>query len=211
MKTKPFIIKLLPLVVSLLFSLLFSLSFCSRLKYDVLPDSTAVYFSVTIKVNVKLNDPNPGSPKRQNFKILLKYDRQNDKMLFLSPLNQVYGQLFIENEKVLLVNTKEKKYWKGRFNTLIEEIWNLDFTYSQFKELILDGTVPREKTEERGLRISLETDEKTGKPRRITINYNEAVIKLRISDRRTGKGIIDFTHPLKQMEAAAIEEALGSR
>jgi hypothetical protein len=207
MKIKTRVLKFLPPVVSLLLFL----PFCSRLKYDVRPDSTAVYFSVTIKVNVKLNDPNSGSPKRQNFKILLKFDRQNDKMLFLSPLNQVYGQLFIENEKVLLINTKEKKYWKGRFNTLIDEIWALDFTYSQFKDLILNGTIPEERVEERRLRLSLETDEKTGKPQRITINYNDAVIKLRISDHRSGKGIIDFSHPLKHMEAATIEEALGSR
>jgi hypothetical protein len=206
MKINHFVFKLLlPVVSFLLF-----LPFCSRLKYDVRPDSTAVYFSVTIKVNVKLNDPNSGSTKRQSFKILLKFDRQSDKMLFLSPLNQVYGQLFIENEKVLLINNKERKYWKGYFNTLIEEIWALDFTYSQFKDLILNGTVPRERIEDRGLQLSLETDENTGKPDRITINYNNAMIKLRITDRRSGKGIIDFSHPLKHMESATIEEALGS-
>ena len=207
MKINHFVFKLLlPVVSFLLF-----LPFCSRLKYDVRPDSTAAYFSVTIKVNVKLNDPNSGSTKRQSFKILLKFDRQSDKMLFLSPLNQIYGQLFIENEKVLLINNKERKYWKGYFNTLIEEIWALDFTYSQFKDLILNGTVPRERIEDRGLQLSLETDENTGKPDRITINYNNAMIKLRITDRRSGKGIIDFSHTLKHMESATIEEALGSR
>jgi len=191
--------------VLLLLSLLFA---CSRLTYDITPDSNALYSSVTIKVNLKLNNPDTGTKKRQNFKILLKFDHNRDKMLFLSPLNQVYGLLFIENERVLLVNTKRKQYWKGHFNTLIREIWTLDFTYSEFKKLILTGTMPQEKTGERRMKVSIERDNETQKPERIDIGYNNVTLKLRISNRRTGKGLVDFSPRLKNMKAASIQEAL---
>lgn len=184
------------------------LSACTRLGYDITPDSTAVYSSVTIKVNVKVNNPDTGTPKRQNFKILLKFDDHRDKMLFLSPLNQVYGLLFIENEGVLLVNTKRKKYWKGRFNTLIEKIWSLDFNYSQFKTLILTGTKPKKKMAERGMRVSIERKKGTQKPGRISIGYDNVTLTLKISNRRTGSGIIDFSPRLENVKSSTIEEAL---
>ncbi len=181
-------------------------AFCSRLKYDVLPDANAVYHSVTIKVNVKVNTNPPR--KRQNFKIVLKYDDSRDKMLFLSPLNQVYGQLFIKNETALLINTKKKKYWKGDFNRLIDEIWALDFTYAQFKELILTGRVPQNKVKESGFQVSLEREKGSERPERIKIDHRDITIKLRISSHRTGKGIIHFSPRLKKVKKATIEEVL---
>jgi len=187
-------------------SLLLLFSFCSRLKYDILPDADAVYHSVVIKVNVKINTNPPR--KRQNFKIVLKYDDSRDKMLFLSPLNQVYGQLFIKNETALLINTKRKKYWKGDFNRLIDEIWALDFTYAQFKELILTGRIPQNKVKESGFRVSLEKEKGSERPERIKIDHRDITIKLRISNRRTGKGIIRFSHRLKKVKKSTIEEIL---
>ena len=94
------------ITVSCIFFVLFLLPFCSRLKYDVIPHQTAVYHSLRIKVNAK----NTGTNRKQNFKILLKYDDSGDKMFFLSPLNQVYGLLLLEGEKAVLISTKKKKY-----------------------------------------------------------------------------------------------------
>ena len=181
-------------------------SVCSRLKYDILPDADAVYHSVVIKVNVKINTNPPR--KRQNFKIVLKYDDSRDKMLFLSPFNQVYGQLFIKNETALLIDTKRKRYWKGDFNRLIGKIWGLDFTYSQFKELILTGRIPQNKVKERGFLVSLEKEKGSERPERIKIDHRNMTIKLRISSRRTGKGIIRFSPRLKKVKKATIEEIL---
>lgn len=181
-------------------------SVCSRLKYDILPDADAVYHSVVIKVNVKINTNSPG--KRQHFKIVLKYDDSRDKMLFLSPLNQVYGQLFITNETALLIDTKKKRYWHGDFKRLIEKIWGLDFTYSQFKELILTGRIPQNKVKERGFRVSLEKEKGSERPERIKIDHRDMTIKLRISSRRTGNGIIRFSPRLKKVKKATIEEIL---
>jgi hypothetical protein len=129
-------------------------------------------------------------------------------MIFLSPLNQVYGQLFIENETALLVNTKRKKYWTGDFNRLIREIWSLDFNYAEFKELILTGEIPHRKVKKSGLKISLEKENETKIPKRITIGRRDMTIKIKISNRRTGKGIIDFTPRLKGVDKTGIDDIL---
>ena len=130
-------------------------------------------------------------------------------MLFLSPLNQVYGQLFIENEKALLINSKKKMFWRGRFKTLIQKIWALDFDYAEFKELISAGTIPQKKARESSLRVSLEKEETGDKPGKIKIDYNDMTLKIKISDRRSGRGLIDFSPRLEKMQKATIEEVLG--
>ena len=179
---------------------------CSRLRYDVIPDADAVYHALNLKVNVKVENEN--SRQRQNFKIVLKYDENMDKMLFLSPLNQVYGQLFIKNERVVLINTKKKRYWKGRFKRLIKEIWALDFDYSEFRALILEGHIPRDKAKESGLRISLEKEKESERPVRIKIKYRDVLLSLKVSGRRIGEGRIDFSPRLEKAKKESLERVL---
>jgi hypothetical protein len=189
-----------------LFSILW-LSFCSPKRIDILPDATKIYHSITLRVNVKEID----AKRRQNFKVVLKYDENGDKMLFLSPLNQVYGQLFINAEKVLLVSPKKKRYWRGTFNTLIDYIWDLNFTYQQFRYLILEGIIPEDKKADKTLLIEIELDDKDSLPKRIQITHQRVRIKLKLYNRKSGRGIINFSPALKNMHPAEIKEILQDK
>lgn len=191
---------------ALLFALLL-LSACASLKYDITPTKDDVYHTVTLRVNVKQNS----TGKRQNFKVLLKFDERNDKMLFLSPLNQVYGQLFIEDEKALLVNTKNKRYWRGTFRLLINELWALDFNYREFKKLIMEGEIPQDKVKQQNLDINLEPDKKTGKTGRVRIEYNDMLVKLKIYNHKTGQGKVNFTPEIKNMSRDFLRTVLESK
>jgi hypothetical protein len=187
--------------------ILFFLSFCSQLKYDVIPHQSAVYHSLRIKINAK----NTVSSQKQNFKILLKYDDSRDKMFFLSPLNQVYGLLLLEGEKAVLINTKKKKYWKGNFRFLLQEIWNLDFDYREFKQLMVDGKVPEDKIKKLGIEISFEqnpANTNREKPQSLQIISGDLLLKIKISQRKTGKGVISFAKNLKGMKKTTIRELL---
>ena len=189
---------------SILLFLLFAVFSCSQLKYDVVPDEAAVYHSLRIKVNVKSND----TGKRQNFKVILKYDKTRDKMLFLSPLNQIYGLLIVDKERTLLINIKKKKYWKGRFNILLQEIWGMDFDYLEFKRLIVEGVPPGDKLKERGITISFQKGPPGDPPKQLQIKTRDLLVKVKISNRRTGKGIIGFSQSLKGMKHADIRNLL---
>ena len=190
--------------LSLFIGILLFLPSCTRLSYDIVPHKTATYHSLALKVNVKNQD----SGQRDNFKILLKYDDSMDKMFFLSPLNQVYGLLLLESEHALLIATKKKKYWKGTFNDLVQEICGLDFDYREFKRLVVDGVLPEDKIKEQGLNISFEEGLPGEAPQRLKIEKGALSIKLKISDRKTGKGIISFSRGLKGMKEAGIRELL---
>jgi len=190
----------------IVFILLF-LPSCSQLKYDVIPHQSAVYHSLRIKVNAK----NTVSNQKQNFKILLKYDDSRDKMFFLSPLNQVYGLLLLEGEKALLINTKKKKYWKGNFRTLLQEIWKLDFDYREFKQLMVDGKVPEDKIKKQDIEISFEqnpANTNRENPQRLQIISGDILLKIKISQRKTGKGVISFAKNLEGMKKTTIRELL---
>jgi hypothetical protein len=192
---------------SCIFFALFILPFCSRLKYDVIPHQTAVYHSLRIKVNAK----NTSSSQKQNFKILLKYDDSRDKMFFLSPLNQIYGLLLLEGEKAVLISTKKKKYWKGNFSFLLREIWKLDFDYREFKQLIVDGVVPEDKIKKQDIKISFEQSPSSTnreKSQRMQIVSGDLLLKLKISQRKTGKGVISFAKNLEGMKKTSIRDLL---
>lgn len=203
MKNHDFFLKLPAAAVCVL--LLFSS--CARLPVDVIPSGDSVYHSLTLRVNIKT----AGSRRRQNFKMVLKHDDRQDKMLFLSPLNQVYGLLYIDDENALLVNTKKKRYWRGAFRQLIRELWDLDLTYAQFKALVVDGRTPPEETGKKKLHVSFETDAQSRRPVRATIQMETMRIRVKISNRKTGKGRIDFTPRLQGVEHSTINGVLDDK
>lgn len=199
-------------ITSLILIFLWSFFACSgaRYKYDVTPDAERLYHSLRIKVNVKYK----GSGERDNFKIILKFDNTKDKMLFLSPLNQVYGLLVVNpnRENTLLVNTKKKKYWTGPFHILLQELWGpgMDFNYKEFKQLLVEGVMPGDKLKRRDINISIEKTDNSEeeKPERMTITTRDVRVRIKISHRTTGKGRIRFSVDLARMKKAGLRETL---
>lgn len=185
-------------------SLLFVVVGCSHIKYDVEPDSTRSYHSIDMKVNIK----NKETGKKGSFKILLKYDEQLDKMMFLSPINQVMGILAIKVESSILVNTKRKKYWEGEFNTLLKELWGIDIEYGDFKRMLSDGFVPEEKVKERNIQVEIEKDPEGKRPVRVVIETEEMRVQLKITKRETLPGRLRPFVDLKGMKQAGIRELM---
>jgi hypothetical protein len=193
---------------TLILAVLLFMPLCSRLTYDIEPDATASYYSLRIKVNAR----NRVSGKRQSFKVMLKYNDTGDKMMFLSPLNQVYGLLFIRQEDTVLINSKKKKYWKGKFKRLLREMWGegLDFNYSRFKKMLVEGIIPQEQIEKRGIRVIIDKKDRTGQPARLTIENRDILVNVKISSRKTGRGRLGLAANIKGMRRSSIDELLGN-
>lgn len=193
------------ILTSLLVVFLFSLPFCSRWRYEAAPSSKNVYHSLKIKVNLRDNC----SRKRQNIKILAKFDDQTTRMLFLGPpLNRVYAKLLVAGETALLIDSRKKKYWQGDFKTLLYRMWDIDFDYQEFKSLIQEGIIPAERIKETGVNISIEKEKESGQPAAVIITGRDMVIRLKISDRRSRRGKIRFSENLEGLERTDIEEIL---
>ncbi len=179
---------------------------CARVNVDVEPDASAVYESLKLNFHVK----NLRSRESQSFKAILKTNSSGDKMLFLSPLNQVYGMLFLNGENTLLINTRKKKYWQGEFNLLIRWLWGeeMDFQFSQFKELVKEGIIPADKVLENPVTITIEKVDTTNKPVRIQLQSKDILVKVKVSDRQTGKGKLQLDISLKGKKQADIRQVM---
>ena len=114
---------------------------------------------------------------------------------------------------LVLMNTKKKKYWQGKFNRLLQEMWRLDFTYREFKQLLVQGKIPAKKPGEPNIEISFEENPGTAnkeQPQRMRIMTRDLLLRIKISGRKTAKGVISFAKNLKGMKKTDIRELLES-
>lgn len=182
------------------------ISHCTPLQVDVEPDASVFFQSLKLSVQVK----NLNTNENQSFKVIFKYNTLGDKMVFLSPLNQVYGLLFVAGENTLLINTKEKKYWRGQFNQLIQYLWgeDMDFSFSEFKNLVIDGVLPQAKVTAHDLKITVDKVDMQKKPERMHIQSPDILVKVKISGRQSSSGKLSLTSSLKGMQAADLNHIL---
>ena len=118
-------------------------------------------------------------------------------------MNKIYAKLITDGESALLINSKKRKYWQGNFKTLLQEMWDVNFNYSEFKRLLVDGIVPEKRVKKRGIRVSVEMEKESGKPGSIEISGRNIFIKLRISNRKIREGTLVFSVNLENHEKAA--------
>lgn len=171
--------------ILLCFALL-AIGSCAPRKITLPGDSTGLHNHIKLKFSIGDGE------KKDSGKIILKFDRDKSKILFLSPFNQIYYKLYVEKSEALLINTRKKKFWQGDFKTLIEEMWNIDLELDELKMLIMRGTVPDRKVKDSSMEFSLENDKKSGKPKSIKIQKENILLQIKVQNRKVKKGKIEF-------------------
>ncbi|MCI0470459.1 MAG: hypothetical protein L0Y73_02250 [Candidatus Aminicenantes bacterium] len=181
--------------------LTFAAQFCTLSRYATAPGEEYGSPSAYRSLNLTANITELSSGRKQSIKILLKFVETKARMLLLGPpLNRVYAVLETDGEAALLIDSKKKKYWRGDFKTLLLEIWDIDFTYMEFKNLLTTGTLPREKIEQSGLDVSVEMEPKHNRPGRIIISNENIMLKLKISGWKIRKGPLPLSMSLEKMQ-----------
>jgi hypothetical protein len=175
---------------------------CLSNRYNMNPDVPGFHHSIRLKFNLR-NDR-----EQQNGKILMLFDALRAKILFLSPLNQVYFQLLVENNQSFLINNKKKKYWQGDFDELIRKMWAINLGFDDLKRLIQLGAIPKQKLNAAGLQLDLEKQGKTGTPKRITLRGDRVLLDLKIINQRQKKGAVQFYWKISQFDRTDIDEVL---
>jgi len=140
----------------------------------------------------------------------MKFDRDKTKILFLSPFNQIYFQLFVEKSAALLINVKKKKYWEGDFKNLIEEMWNIDLDLDELKMLIMKGIVPERKISQSGMKFTMKDDKKTKKPKSIKIQQGEILLQLIIQKRKIKNGKIELYVNFNRYKKSSMRKVLSN-
>ena len=188
--------------LSILIFALLTFQYCSSFKYDVTPDiGNFQYSRVKMKVYYK------NKKNKQSGKLLLKYDNNRTKMLLLSPLNQILFELIINREDILLINSKNNKYWQGNFNSFLKRVWNIDLGFRELRLLILEGIEPENIVDDH-LKFKIEKDKGSGKPKIIRINGDNIFVKLKVINKRVRNGKLDFNKDLSKLHESDIDDVL---
>jgi len=178
---------------------------CATPRYRTAPATGNVYWS--LKMKVRVTDTLSG--KKQSFKAVIKYDRDSARVLLIAPpVNQIYGRVLVQGESALLIDAKKKKYWQGEFRDLLEELWAIDLDYREFEKLIDGGIIPQEQLAERGLHVSVQADEASGKPAVIDVVSADISIRLQIYDRKTQAGSFTLEENLSRLEKSSLRDVL---
>ena len=165
-------------------------------------DSSGYHNHIKLKFSIR------EGKKKDSGKIILKFDRDKSKVLFLSPFNQIYLKLYVEKSEALLINTKKKKFWQGDFRTLIDEMWNIDLEFEELKMLIMMGTVPKRKIKDSSMVFILEDDKRSGKPKSIKIQKDTILLHIKVQNRKKRNGKIEFYVDFTRLEKTELRNVL---
>jgi hypothetical protein len=139
-------------------------------------------------------------------KILLSFDQKRDKILLLSPMNQVYFKLMVKNEGAVLVNLKKRRYWTGSFHVLFSRMGQVDLTYRELHTLILKGTIP---ASSRHYAVTIKDRHKDGRPRRIVIEGHHLLVRFKLRSLKKRKGEIHFQINKSRLTYTDLETTLS--
>ena len=149
-----------------------------------------------------------GENGRQRGKVWMMCGQSRAKILFLSPLNQVVAQLFIEDDRALLINRKKKKYWRGPADRLIRSVWRLDLSWEELRGWLLEDRAPEERLAGAGMWHQSERDV-AGALRQISVGDGVVTVRLKVLDRRTRPGGVTWDPDPGGSAAAELEQVFA--
>jgi hypothetical protein len=126
------------------------------------------------------------SGKKVSFRVSLKYNSSVDRIIFIGQLNQVLFKILIRGEETLLIIPRKRKYWRGSFSDFLYKFWNIDMTYSQLKNLLLNRIIPKRKIEENYPKIKILKYKKRHTRIDISMKNIFLIFKVPIGKKRTG-------------------------
>lgn len=184
---------------------LLAMSQCAVSNKDITAHPGSAYQSLRMKVKIM----NKENGKKQSIKVLVKFNETSTRMLFLGPpLNKVYARLFVQGEKAILVNSKKKIYWQGEFMTLLTRMWDMDFDFQEFKQLILNGIVPKGK--EQGLHPAIHV-QKGGDglhPSLVEVKGEFLTLEMKIGNRKNLPGLLSTRVSLEGLVEVELDRVL---
>jgi len=189
------------LTIKLLFLLFFFPQCSTSTKYSTHPPPADSFSSLNATIFFR-NDHFKFSGK-----ILLSYDQEQDKMLFLSPMNQVYFKLLVKDEHAVLVNLKKRRYWQGPFHILFSRMGKVNLTYQELKDLILQGIAP---APDRNFSVSIKKKGEASTPQQIIIEGQQLLVRIKIRSLKLKKGKIHFKVNKNRLINENLEKTLSA-
>ena len=146
---------------------------CGMRHPDLQPPEGPYFRSLSLKFSFRDQET------RQNGRVLWRFDENNSKFIFFTPLNQVGLELDVAGEEAILVNFGRKIFWRGDFRLMLDRLWGIGLSLSSLRALLLEGTAPAEEFLDKGIDVSLEPAG-GGAPETVRLRRAGADLTLRI-------------------------------
>ncbi len=114
----------------LAFILLIFINSC--LRKEIKLSNRSFYYKGKLKISIKNNR------EKQNFKLIVRMNNNSGRIIVLNPLNIAVFKIIVKNKNALILNFKKKVFWKGNFSKMVIKLFNLDLSYADFFNLIVN-------------------------------------------------------------------------
>jgi hypothetical protein len=175
---------------------------CVRPRIRQIPAAGACFQTMSIKFNFS------DRQGKQNGRIHWRFDAHKAKFLFFTPFNQVGLELDVAGENALVINLKNKMYWQGDFSFLLNRLWGIDLTLQELKQLLTNGLIPETKIKEKGIVITLETNDEDLAPQIVNIRQNDVTLILKVLKKEIRPGSIVLLDYNQRFQLAELEDVL---
>lgn len=166
-----------------LLAVLFFIS-CQGRRPGLLPPAGPHFRSLSVKFSFHEQGT------RQNGRLLWRFDENNSKFVFFTPLNQVGLELDVAGEEAVLVNFGRKTFWRGDFRLMLDRLWGISLSLSSLRSLLLAGEAPAEEFLDKGIDVALERAGDGGAPATVRLRRAGAELTLRILKNELRRGVI---------------------
>ena len=117
---------------------------------------------------------------RQNGKVLWRFDGNDSKFIFFTPLNQMGLELDVAGEEAILVNFGRKTFWRGDFRLMLDRLWGIGLSLASLRSLLLAGAAPAEEFLDRGIDVTMERSGAGDAPTTVRLRREGCELTLRI-------------------------------
>lgn len=176
-------------------------SFCSKISYKSTPGTGYSYYN-SVLIRAKIIK----STQKDKVKILLKYNKNGDRLIFLGALNQVLFEILIHNSKTIIIISKKKKFWEGQFSQFMEKIWGINVDYPELKNLLLNKVIPEKTIAENSVKISIKKAEKKKIAWKVLISDKKTELEFKVYSQKKQIGNINFKRDLSRYQKINLEE-----
>jgi len=174
---------------------------CQAHRPDLQPPQGPHFRSLSIKFGFR------DLETRQNGRVVWRFDANNSKFIFFTPLNQVGLELNVAGEEAILVNFGRKTFWQGDFRLMLDRLWGIGLSLAALRALLLAGEAPAEEFLDEGIDAALEPAG-GGAPATVRLRRAGAELTLRILKNELRSGSIVRVDYAARYRADELESVL---
>lgn len=163
------------------------------------------YRSVTIRLRTVTPEG------KEKTKILLSYNDRGDRLIFLSPLNQVLFEIRVTGNLSTVIVPRRNQFWTGEFSEFFSRFRDMDLTYNEIKALLLEQRYDGKRLRHLGFSIRIIESQREQYPVKIHLTRDDMQLEFRVYEQVRKPGKLNLTTDLSGYRKVPLENLMEDR